>query len=306
MKKVNNYFSHDYHARDDTKLKKLRMAMGMEGIGIYWCIVEFLYENDGYLTLDDDIEMLVYELRIDKEKLLKVIENFDLFKISKNKFFSQSVLNRLKKIEKLSKTNREKALKRWGKTEDNQQEDSNAEDIQEECYGIPVEMLKKEKKKKENKREEIYNTSSLTTTNDNIFSFIESNFGRLLSSVEIERVDNWSKDFDEDIIKEAFSIAVINGNRTFAYVNGILNNWKGKGLKSLAEVREDSLKFSNHRSEPLSEEFKQQINEVFDYNWLDDDEEDSPWKTITGRYNNTFLKIVNRKINIYVEELWVE
>ena len=65
MKKVNNYFSHDYHARDDIKLKKLRMSMKMEGIGIYWCIIEFLYENDGYLTLDDDVEMLVYELRID-------------------------------------------------------------------------------------------------------------------------------------------------------------------------------------------------------------------------------------------------
>lgn len=282
MKKVNNYFSHDYHARDDTKLKKLRMSMKMEGIGIYWCIIEFLYENDGYLTLDDDVEMLVYELRIDKKKLLKVIENFGLFKISENKFYSPSVLKRLKIIEDKSKAQSEKAKKRWA----NHQKDSSTEDMQKECHGIttamqqgndgtPTGMLKKEKKKKDNIKKDNINNHSLTTTND-IYSFIESNFGRLLSSIEIEKVDNWSQEFNEDIIKEAFSIAVINGNRTFAYVNGILNNWKGKGLKTLAEVREDSLKFSNHRSEPLSEELKQQINEVFDYNWLDDDEEDSP------------------------------
>lgn len=282
MKKVNNYFSHDYHARDDTKLKKLRMSMKMEGIGIYWCIIEFLYENDGYLTLDDDVEMLVYELRIDKKKLLKVIENFGLFKISENKFYSPSVLKRLKIIEDKSKAQSEKAKKRWA----NHQKDSSTEDMQEECHGIttamqqdndgtPTGMLKKEKKKKDNIRKDNINNYSLTTTND-IFSFIESNFGRLLSSIEIEKVDNWSQEFNEDIIKEAFSIAVINGNRTFAYVNGILNNWKGKGLKSLAEVREDSLKFSNHRSEPLSEELKKEIDEVFDYNWLEDDEDDSP------------------------------
>ncbi len=281
MKKINNYFSHDYHARDDTKLKKLRMAMKMEGIGIYWCIVEFLYENDGYLTLDDDVEMLVYELRIDKKKLLKVIENFDLFKISDNRFYSPSVLKRLEIIEDKSKSQSEKAKKRWAKAREKQQTDSRAEGMQDVCRGIttalPQEsnstttgMLKKDNKRKEKKVKDNINNQSLTTTND-IFSFIESNFGRLLSSIEIEKVDNWRQEFNEDIIKEAFSIAVINGNRTFAYVNGILNNWKGKGLKSLAEVREDSLKFSNHRSVPLSEELKKEIDEIFDYNWLEDD-----------------------------------
>ena len=281
MKKINNYFSHDYHARDDTKLKKLRMTMKMEGIGIYWCIVEFLYENDGYLTLDNDVEMLVYELRIDKKKLLKVIENFDLFKISENKFYSPSVLKRLKIIEDKSKLQSEKAKKRWA----NHQKDSITEDMQEECHGTltamqqdsngtPTEMLKKDNKKKENiRKENIYN--SLTTTNDNIFNFIESNFGRLLSSIEIKKVNNWSQDFNEDIIKEAFSIAVLNGNRTFAYVNGILNNWKGKGLKSLVEVREESLKFSSRKSEPLSDELKKSIDEIFEYNWLENEEEDS-------------------------------
>ena len=205
-------------------------------------------------------------------------------------------MKRLKIIEDKSKAQSEKAKKRWA----NHQKDSSTEDMQGECHGIttamqqdndgtPTGMPKKEKKKKDNIRKDNINNYSLTTTND-IFSFIESNFGRLLSSIEIEKVDNWSQEFNEDIIKEAFSIAVINGNRTFAYVNGILNNWKGKGLKSLAEVREDSLKFSNHRSEPLSEELKKEINEVFDYNWLEDDEDDSPRKTITGRYNNYIFK----------------
>ena len=45
----------------------------MSGIGLYWCIVECLYENNGYLDLDQ-INLLAYELRVEK-KLIE--ENFD-------------------------------------------------------------------------------------------------------------------------------------------------------------------------------------------------------------------------------------
>lgn len=137
IKKVKNYFSHDFNARNDIKLKKLNMELGMEGIGLYWCIIECLYENNGFLELEQ-IDLLAYELRVDKNKIEKILENYNLFKKNKKSFYSKSVLKRLEKINEISKKNKENALKRWNKET---QIDSNA-------TALPLET----KKKKKNKR----------------------------------------------------------------------------------------------------------------------------------------------------------
>ena len=45
------YFSHDYGARNDPKILELRAEYGLEGLGLYWCIVETLAEaDDGYIN----------------------------------------------------------------------------------------------------------------------------------------------------------------------------------------------------------------------------------------------------------------
>jgi len=46
---MKEYFSHDYNARNDTKLVKVFMKYQLKGIGAYWCIIEMLYEEGGYL-----------------------------------------------------------------------------------------------------------------------------------------------------------------------------------------------------------------------------------------------------------------
>ncbi len=269
MKKVNNYFPHDFNARNDLKLKKVNMQLGLEGIGLYWCIIEYLYENGGYLTLDEDIDLLAYELRIEKGSILNLIENFDLFRKQKNKFYSPSVLTRLEAINEKSNINRQNILKRWEKQREKSDTnviplnyDSNTT-VSQTNYYI------KEKKIKEKKIKE--NNKSLTTTDD-IYSFIEDNFGRLLSGIEYEKVNNWISEFNVDILKYAISISVMNQKKTFAYVEGILKNWKGKGFKTLDEIKEDNLYgiFSKKSNENTDSK-----EELFDYNWLEDNEDDS-------------------------------
>ena len=46
------YMTHDLGARNDPKLISLQMAMGGQGLAIFWCLVEMLWENDGYLPTD--------------------------------------------------------------------------------------------------------------------------------------------------------------------------------------------------------------------------------------------------------------
>jgi hypothetical protein len=95
MAKETFYFSHDYNARNDKEMVKVRMKMGMEGIGLYWCIVEMLYEENGYL-LRSEYERISFELRSDLNRITMLIESFALFKFDDEKFWSTSVLDRLK------------------------------------------------------------------------------------------------------------------------------------------------------------------------------------------------------------------
>ena len=94
MKKDTYWFSHDYNARSDGKLLKLRMKHGMEGVGVYWCVVEMLYEENGFISLHD-YERITFELRTNEELVRSVINDFGLFEINCERFWSNSAMERL-------------------------------------------------------------------------------------------------------------------------------------------------------------------------------------------------------------------
>lgn len=79
----------------------------------------------------------------------------------------------------------------------------------------------------------IYNNSS---SSDEIINFIEINFGRTLSSFEFERINCWVNEFNYDIVKHAIELSILNNKRTFAYIEGILKNWKSCGYKTLDDI----------------------------------------------------------------------
>lgn len=68
-----------------------------------------------------------------------------------------------------------------------------------------------------------------------LYTYIEQNFGRTLSPVEIEKVQKWLSLFNIDIIKHAVEVAILQGNRNFNYIGGILNNWKDKTLPEILD-----------------------------------------------------------------------
>jgi hypothetical protein len=111
------YFSHDYNARNDIKLAELNADLGMEGVGIYWCLIEILYENDGYLSMTD-IPRIAKGLRINATALQSVIDT-SLFEHNEEQFWSNSVLKRLEERNEKSKKASESALNRWGKHREN-------------------------------------------------------------------------------------------------------------------------------------------------------------------------------------------
>ena len=136
------YFSHDYNARSDEKIKKLLVKHGFLGYGVYWAIVEDLYQNAN--AMRTDYECIAYELRVNEECIKSIINDFDLFEIEGNIFGSLSVQRRLDERDKKSKKARESALYRWNKNNEN------ANAMRTQCDSNAI----KERKGKESKRKE--------------------------------------------------------------------------------------------------------------------------------------------------------
>jgi hypothetical protein len=113
MSKDTYYFSHDFNARADRKMINLAMKHGMEGIGIYWCLIEMLYEESGFLPTE--YERISFELRTKEEIVQSVINDFDLFDLDDGQFWSKAVLERLQKRCEKSEKARNSILKRWAK-----------------------------------------------------------------------------------------------------------------------------------------------------------------------------------------------
>lgn len=106
------YFSHDHYARHDKKMVTLLMNEGVSGIGVYWCIVEMLYEEGGKLPLSDS-KRIAFELNTDEATVTRVI-NSDLFVRQSECFYSESVFKRLQYRKEISEKAANNAKKRWG------------------------------------------------------------------------------------------------------------------------------------------------------------------------------------------------
>ena len=105
------YFQHDYNARSDEKIIKLISKEGWEGYGLYWAIVEKLYEEKGYL--EKDYECIDFDLRTQCERIASVIEKYNLFKFKNNKFYSEAILERLAIRKEKSEKARKSANIKW-------------------------------------------------------------------------------------------------------------------------------------------------------------------------------------------------
>jgi cell fate (sporulation/competence/biofilm development) regulator YlbF (YheA/YmcA/DUF963 family) len=133
MSKDTFYFSHDYNSRNDEKIKFLIRKHGLLGYGLFWSIIEDLYNNANALRMD--YEGIAYDYRIDVSIVTSVINDFDLFVFDAEHFGSLSVQKRIDERDSKSVKARESAHKRW----------TNANAMQSQCEGNAI----KERKGKE-------------------------------------------------------------------------------------------------------------------------------------------------------------
>ena len=113
MKKT--YFNHDSNARNDYRIIKLRSKLGYEGYGIFWSLLEMLFIEENKICIED-YDALAFGLQCDANKLKQVIEDFDLFVIEDNCFYSKRLNNHIEEINNKSKKAKESINKRWNNT----------------------------------------------------------------------------------------------------------------------------------------------------------------------------------------------
>ena len=145
---------------------------------------------------------------------------------------------------------------------------SKSNENQNEISDILENKNKEENKKRKEREKEKEEGDIIGTTTTNIYSFLEENFGRTISSLECEKLDSWIKEFNEEIVKHAIELSVMNNAKKFSYIEGILRNWKASGYKTLEDIKEyeDAIYSSRSRRGSVN-------TELFDYNWLEDDDE---------------------------------
>lgn len=119
MEKESYYFSHDSNARNDVKIIKLRRQLGLEGYGLYWCLIEMLRETPEYKLHIDTIDDIAFSLNISKEKVDAVIKCYNLFTVDEDRFFSERLIRSMEKYsatkKKLSDAGKNGASKKYNK-----------------------------------------------------------------------------------------------------------------------------------------------------------------------------------------------
>ena len=99
-----------------------------------------------------------------------------------------------------------------------------------------------------------------------VFNTFEAEFGRPLSSMEASCINKWlDNGINENLINKALKEAVFNGTVTLRYIDAIISEWNRKGFKTGDEV---DIYLKSRRSNKL----KRKDEELFDYNWLEDEE----------------------------------
>jgi len=203
------YFQHDYNARNDPDIISLRAEYGWEGYGIYWLLVEMMYESADSCIYNKAIAGLSKCYNIDITLLSKCIETaieVGLFGSDGNKFWSDRVLENKQYIDglrtKRSEAGKQGMASRWG----SKSEAKNEEVITPLYNKITNDNKGKEKKGKESKGNEIKRKDIYTDDFLNFWNEYPRKDGKIPAF----------KAFDKRI-KEAFSVdAIILGTKNYA------------------------------------------------------------------------------------------
>ena len=99
---------------NDNKIKKLDYKYPVVGYGIFFKLLEMLYQQDG--KLEYDLDFIAYNLNYDKKVIKAVLNDFELFEISNGIITNKRVTESIAEIiEKSEKAKRSQSFRKYNK-----------------------------------------------------------------------------------------------------------------------------------------------------------------------------------------------
>lgn len=181
------YFSHDSNARNDEKILMLRAEHGWEGYGIFWALIEMMFENEETCLSHDKVRGIALSYNIDITLLQNVIDTCikeKLFESDGEKFWSNSLRRRKTKFlesrQKKSEAGKKGMEIRWGKPKKSVSDNSVITE------NNKVNKVKKNKKSKPKKKYAEF----VSMTEDEYKKLVEQH-GEQATKQMIEILDNY-------------------------------------------------------------------------------------------------------------------
>lgn len=269
-----DYFPLNVDMDQDDKIMLIESEFGITGFGIIVKMLCKIYSN-GYFYEWGEKEQLLFSKRInvDKNEVIACINSaikWDLFDSNMYEKYriltSKGIQKRF--IEAVGRRKTLEIVEEYWLIDIPESEkmtvilinvDINEEnaDINGKIVDINSQSKEKKRKEKKSKVNQSKNDEEISV-DDNLFTFLESNFGRTISPVEFEQVIDWQNDFNDEIIKYAITLCCNNNAKNINYLNAILNNWKSKGFTKIEECKNESGKRKDNQSyqnqQPVREE----------------------------------------------------
>ena len=178
------------------------MKLGYTAYGVYWALIEDLYNNDNCIRYD--LELLSYDFREDESIINSIINDFDLFTIEDGYLSSESIARRLEIRDAKSEQARKNVEKRWSK-----KIQKNTDVLQKDTTVKNSNAINKENKenKEINDIKEIENNHThLTISNSDYDKFVKT-YGKSITDDYISRILNYE------------------GNKKYKSLTMTLRNW---------------------------------------------------------------------------------
>ena len=81
--------------------------------------------------------------------------------------------------------------------------------------------------------------------NNNLYEFIEVNFGRTLNGIEYEKISTWE---DTELTRYAIKQAVLNNKFSINYIEKILSSYKKENIRNELEAQRREEKFQEEKN----------------------------------------------------------
>ncbi|NDV66430.1 Lin1244/Lin1753 domain-containing protein [Bacteroides sp. 224] len=93
------YFPHDATAANNLKLMALIQEEGAKGYGVYWFLIEFLRQQNGYRGQLKMLDMLARRIKTTRVVVERIITHYALFAVEDDCFFSPGLNERMRPLD---------------------------------------------------------------------------------------------------------------------------------------------------------------------------------------------------------------